>query len=74
MTHLNKHLKKLRIGIARPWGRSVFCVIQGKQEGHCGYFGAMLDVIIGNEIRELVQVRACVAMSKTGFYFGFYSV
>lgn len=36
--------------------------------------GAILDVIIGNEIRESVQARARIAMSKIDFYFGFYSV
>ena len=55
LTHLNRHLKKVRLEPASLWGRRVFYVVWVEQEGHRRYFGAMLDVIVGNEIRYLGQ-------------------
>ena len=54
-----------------PQGRSVFYARRQNKKVTVDFSVAMLDVIIGNEIRKSVRARACIAMTKTDFYFGF---
>ena len=58
VTYLNRHLKKERMQTAMPQGRSVFYAGRQNRKVAVDFSGAMLDVIIANEIRESVRARA----------------
>ena len=58
VTYLNRHLKKERMQTAMPQGRSVFYAGRQNRKVTVDFSGAMLDVIIANEIRESVRARA----------------